>query len=71
MTVPQVRPQQWSNLRKRVIAAGILLPLVLLALIFGPAWFVVLFLLGSLTLSISEMAMMVLPALDRKLAANP
>jgi phosphatidate cytidylyltransferase len=63
--------QQWSNLRKRVVAAGILLPLTLLAFLFGPAWFVVLFLLMSCTLSVSEMAMMILPALDRKLAADP
>ncbi len=63
--------QQWSNLRKRVVAAAILLPLTLLAFIVGPAWGVVLFLLMNCTLSVSEMAMMILPALDRKLAADP
>ena len=71
MMAPSLRTQQWSNLRKRVMAAAVLLPFTLLTFIFGPAWFVVTVLMLACTLSVSEMAMMVLPALERKLAANP
>ena len=56
-----------SNLRTRVIAAAVLLPIVLLAFIAGPSWFVVLFLAGSLTLCVYEMATMLLPAFEQKL----
>ena len=56
-----------SNLRTRVIAAAVLLPVVLLAFTFGPSWFVVLFLMMSLTLCVYEMATMLLPAFEHKL----
>jgi len=56
-----------SNLRTRVIAAAVLLPVVLLAFTYGPSWFVVLFLMMSLTLCVYEMATMLLPAFEQKL----
>lgn len=55
-------------LKTRLISALILLPLVLAAFLYGPSWFVVVFLLISLTLAVSEMSMMIIPAFERRLA---
>ena len=65
--IPAVRGP--NNLRLRLITAAILLPLVTAAWIFGPPVVVEVFLVASLTLSVGEMALMVIPAFERKLAA--
>jgi phosphatidate cytidylyltransferase len=57
-----------GGLKTRVITALTLLPIVLVAFIFGPPWFVVLFLLVCITLSVFEIAMMIVPAFERRLA---
>lgn len=54
-------------LKVRVISALILLPLVLFAFIYGAAWFVILFLMLCMTLSIFEASTMLINAFERKL----
>lgn len=55
-------------LKVRIATAAILLPLVLLAFTRGHPAFVIAFLLLCLTLSVFEMAMMIIPAFERRLA---
>lgn len=55
-------------LRVRLITAGILLPLVLSAFILGPSWFVISFVMLCMTLSIYEIAHMLVPTFENKLA---
>lgn len=55
-------------LRVRIITAAILLPLVLAAFMFGPVWFIGLFLALCTGLSVYEAAHMLIPALERRLA---
>ena len=55
-------------LRVRIMTAAILLPLVLAAFMFGPVWFIGLFLAFCTGLSVYEAAHMLIPALERRLA---
>lgn len=55
-------------LRVRLVTALIMLPLVMSAFAFGPAWFISLFCLTCIALSVMESAAMLLPALREKLA---
>jgi len=60
-------PRRASNLKARLITAAVLLPLVLVAFVFGPAWFVAGFVLVCLTLCVFEIAAMLVPTFERKL----
>lgn len=57
-----------GGLRTRLITALVLLPLVLAAFVFGPKWFVVIFLLACISLSVFEISFMLIPAFEQKLA---
>ncbi len=61
-----------SNLQLRLLAAIVLLPLILAALIYGHSSFVFLFLAASMTVGVFEVSMMLFPAFEKKLAgSNP
>lgn len=55
-------------LKVRLLTAAVLLPLVLAAFVFGPAFFIVIFLLACLTLTVFEVAMMIIPTFEQRLA---
>ncbi len=57
-----------GDIKTRLITAVVLLPLVLSAFIFGPSWFVVLFLLACISLTVFEISFMLIPAFEQKLA---
>lgn len=54
------------ELRTRIITAGLLLPVPLLLFVFGPPWVVKGFLLVCATLSVTELATMLIPAFSRR-----
>jgi len=55
-------------LKTRFLSALVLLPLVLAAFLFGPAWFVIGFIMLCMTLSIFEISGMLIPTFEKKLA---
>lgn len=57
-------------LKTRLITAAVLLPVVLGLFIFGPAWFVIAFILLCMTLSIYEASTILIPAFERRLAPH-
>lgn len=57
-------------LKVRLATALLLLPLIIGAFAFGPAWFIALFCLFCIALSVVEAAAMLLPALKEKLALS-
>ncbi len=57
-----------GGLKTRVITALTLLPLVLAAFVFGPEWFVVVFLLVCISLTVFEISFMLIPAFEQRLA---
>lgn len=57
-------------LKVRLATALILLPLIISAFAFGPSWFIALFCLLCIALSVLEAAAMLVPALREKLSAS-
>ena len=57
-------------LKTRLLTAAILLPLVLGLFVLGPAWFVIIFLLLCLVLTVREAADIMIPAFERRLAPD-
>jgi CDP-diglyceride synthetase len=57
-------------LKTRVLTALILLPIVLGLFIFGPAWFVIGFIMLCMTLSIFEASTILIPTFEKRLAPS-
>jgi phosphatidate cytidylyltransferase len=57
-------------LKARLITALVGLPIVLLAFVYGPWWFIVLFIMACMTLSIFEAAGMLIPTFELRLAGH-